>query len=112
MNFRSSHKEINDFNTFLSSATTKDLLAMYLAKQLVQNSEFPIVAVTRNGVSSSNAGNVVLNLNSNHEEADTLLILYAAEVFKLGANIHIYSQDTDVLVLALSTQPGLGSEQK
>ena len=52
--------------------------------------------------------NDIVDLRSTHEEADTLLILYATEVHKLGINIHIYASDTDVMVLALTSIPELG----
>ena len=46
---------------------------------------------------------------STHEEADTLMIhMHAVEVASNGMNVHIYSQDTDVLLLALRRTPLLG----
>lgn len=45
-----------------------------------------------------------------HEEADTNLIHYAAKVLEAGYHVHISSQDTDVLPPALSFQPKFGSE--
>ena len=41
-----------------------------------------------------------------------MLIFYAAIVHKTGKSIHIYSPDTDVLVLALSLMPALGDDAK
>ena len=38
---------------------------------------------------------------STQEEADTLIMLHAAEISKAGKNVHIITQDTDVMVLAL-----------
>ena len=38
---------------------------------------------------------------STQEEADTLMIHHAVEVVSNGMNVQIYSQDTDVLLLAL-----------
>jgi len=38
------------------------------------------------------------------------MILHAAEVARSGFVVHIYSQDTDVLLLALRTVPELGSK--
>ena len=43
-----------------------------------------------------------------HEEASTLMILHATESAKGGSAVHIYSQDTDVLILALRRVPVLG----
>ena len=45
---------------------------------------------------------------STHEEADTLMIHHAVEVASNVMNVHIYSQDTDVLLLALRRTPLLG----
>ena len=42
---------------------------------------------------------------STQEEADTLIIYHAVEVASNGMNVHIYSQDTDVLLLALRRTP-------
>ena len=41
-------------------------------------------------------------------EANTLIIHHAVEVGSKGMNVHIYSQDTDVLLLALRRTPLLG----
>ena len=35
-----------------------------------------------------------------HEEADTLMIFHAKKVERSGMSVHIYSQDTDVLLFA------------
>ena len=45
---------------------------------------------------------------STQEEADTLMIHHAVEDASNGMNVHIYSQDTDVLLLALRRTPLLG----
>jgi len=42
------------------------------------------------------------------QEADTLMILHSAKVARSGFVVHIYSQDTDVLLLALRRVPELG----
>ena len=49
----------------------------------------------------------MVNIQSTQEEADTLLILYAVAVSCQGNTVHIYSCDTDVLVLALRRVPDL-----
>ncbi|XP_014665031.1 PREDICTED: uncharacterized protein LOC106807252 [Priapulus caudatus] len=46
---------------------------------------------------------------STQEEVDTLMIYHAVEVASNGINVHIYSQDTDVLLLALRRTPLLGN---
>ena len=38
---------------------------------------------------------------STQEEADTLIILHAAKMSKAGKNVHIMTQNTNVMVLAL-----------
>ena len=43
----------------------------------------------------------MVSIQSTQEEADTLLILYAVAVTHQGNTVHIYSCDTDMLVLAL-----------
>jgi len=39
---------------------------------------------------------------------DTLMILHAVEIAASGATVHVYTQDTDVLLLALRGVPQLG----
>ena len=45
---------------------------------------------------------------STHEEADTRMIHHAVQVASNGMIVHIYSQDTDVLLLALYRTQFLG----
>jgi len=45
---------------------------------------------------------------STQEEADTLMILHAVEVAASVATVHVYTQDTDVLLFALRRVPQLG----
>ena len=55
-------------------------------------------------VGAASNGPRIDHLQSNQEEADTLLILHANEAFAPGsrlASVHIVSPDTDVFVLAL-----------
>ena len=42
------------------------------------------------------------------KEADTLIMLHTAEISKAGKNVHIMTQDTDVMVLALQRLTVLG----
>jgi hypothetical protein len=53
---------------------------------------------------SNRAGNITPGVCT-QEEADTLMILHAVEAAKAGSIFHIYSQDTDVLLLALRRVP-------
>ena len=89
---------------------TKDNLTVFLANELMKSKQ-PMVAVTREGVSTNqeDTSNIVL-IHGRHEEADSNVIYYAAEIFKLGLTVHIYSSDTDVMVLALSVLPKIGQE--
>lgn len=103
---------IRDFMGFLSSTHTKDLLTLYLSQKVIQQSQSAnILAVNRNGVLSNDLQNR-LYIQSNHEEADTLMILFANQIHMSGKVVHIYSSDTDVLVLALSNLPHIGFETK
>ena len=85
----------------MSSTLTEDLLTIHLADKLVQLSTVPITGITRLGAISNMPS--VMALEHNHEEADTLLVLCAAEIHSKGFEIHLYLSDTDVLVLALSS---------
>ena len=55
-------------------------------------------------LSSSSSSSVI----SNHEEADTMLILHAIYASENHQTVHIMSSDTDVLILDLRTLPQLG----
>jgi len=48
-------------------------------------------------------------LSTRGEEASTVLVLYAAQVPRSGFVVHVYSQDTNVLLLDLPWVPHLGS---
>ncbi len=96
---------IKDFKSFLSTKETKANLVLYLAQKAVQLCIVPITTHTEKGVFSSQPN--MVNIPSTQEEADTLLILYAVAVSRQGNTVHIYSCDTDVLVLALRRVPDL-----
>ena len=89
-------------NHFLSNSDNKDQLATYLAKKLLhfyRDSTKSVIVATKDGAASNGAA--VDHLHSNHEEADTLLILHAISASRLMSNVHIMTPDTDVFVLAL-----------
>ena len=46
---------------------------------------------------------------SSHEEADTVIIMHAVDAADAGFGVHIYSQDTNVLLLALRRVSQVGS---
>jgi len=99
--------QIKDKATFLASNATKDCLTLYLAQQLIDNSTMNIMTVTRKSMMVNYDCNVATNV-STQEEADTLMILHAVEIAASGDTLHIYTQDTDVLLLALRRVPKLG----
>ena len=101
---------IRDFKKFLTSNKTKDLLTLYLAQHLIENCKCIVTTVTRLGVHTNDQSLNIIPLHSEQVEADTMLIFYAAEVHKIGQSIHIYSPDTDVLGLALSSMPAQGDD--
>jgi hypothetical protein len=101
---------ITDKVTFLASNDTKDSLTLYLAQQLINESTAEnLVTVTRRNVMTNSESHVSTGV-STQEEADTLMILHAVEVAGKGLDVHIYSQDTDVLLLALRRVPKLGTK--
>ena len=93
---------IKDNNTFL--AITKDSLMLYLSHQLIRYSDVKVMTATRQEV-MTNYECEAMPSASMQEEADTLMIHHAVEVASNGMNVHIYSQDTDMLLLALPTTP-------
>ena len=99
---------IHDSKLFLANKETiKNSLTFYLANKVLQL-KIPVVTVTRLHV-KSNMNNVQPSTGvSTQEEADTLVILHAAEISKAGKNVHIMTQDTDVIVLALRRFTVLG----
>ena len=73
--------------------------------------KIPVVTVTRLHV-KSNMNDVQPSTGvSTQEEAGTLIMLHAAEISKAGNNVHIMTQDTDVMVLALRRLTVCGLEQ-
>ena len=99
---------IKDFKVFLGTKETKANLVLYLAQKVVQLCKLPITTHTHKGVMSSQPN--MVNITSTQEEAATLLVMYAVAVSSLGNTPHIYSSDTDVLVLALRRVPDLSTE--
>ena len=68
----------------------------------------PIVTVTRLDV-KINTPNIQPSTGvSEHEEADMLIILHSAEISASGKNVHIMTQDTDIMILSLRRLPVLG----
>ena len=96
---------IKDNNTFL--AITKDSLMLYLSHQLIRYCAVKVMTATLQEV-MTNYECEAMPSASIHEEADTVMIHHAVEVASNGMNIHICSQETDVLLLALPRIPLLG----
>ena len=104
-----SSTRIREKRTFLASNDTKDSLTLYLAEQLIGTStSAKLMAATRQSVTNFEC--LTTTGVSTEEEADTLMILHAAEVARSGFVVHIYSQETDMLLLALRRVPELGSK--
>ena len=81
--------------------------SFYLANKVLQL-KIPVVTLTRLH-EKSNMNDVQPSTGvSTQEEADTLIMLHAAEISKAGKNVHIMTQDTDVMVLALRRLRVLG----
>lgn len=99
---------IKDQKSFLASNSTKDSLTIYLAQQLLGSTKIKnLLTATRMSV-MTNYESTSTPGTSTQEEADTLMILHAVSASAEGYKIHIYSQDTDVLLLALRRVPQLG----
>lgn len=101
--------KIENVKSFLGSTTTKGNLTLYLAKKLIDHAKEHIITATHDGLMSNRAGDITPGVSS-QEEADTLMILHAVEAAREGSTVHIYSQDTDVLLLALRHVPLLGEK--
>jgi len=85
---------IRDKCTSLASNDTKNSLTLYLAEQLIGTStSAKLMTATRQSV-TTNFECLTTTGVSTQEEADTLMILHAAEVARSGFVVHIYSQDT------------------
>ena len=89
--------------TLLSHAKTKIELAGYLAQKTIEvgvhNGRRVVVAWRSE---SKGTREYFLYLQSNHEEADTKIILHAVDATSRGVtDLRIHSLDRDVLVLAL-----------
>ena len=98
---------IHDSKLFLANNETRNSLTFYLTNKVLQL-KIPVVTVTCQHV-KSNMNNVQSSTGViTQEETDTLIILHAAEISKAGKNVHIMTQDTDVMVLALRRLTVLG----
>ena len=51
-------------------------------------------------------------MSSNHQEADTMLILHALDAAKSNVTVHILSPDTNVFIPALRSLPELGKDTR
>ena len=95
---------------FLSHVKTKTELTNYLAEKAIANFEN-----VNGGYAVSYATKCISNLEDfaremmthDHEEADTLLLLHAADVSARNpfTELHIYSPDTDVFLLTIHKYP-------
>lgn len=87
----------------ISHTKTKKELAAYLAKKTLEYAEIQGKQIVVAWGSECQATHKdVSHLQSNHEEADTKIILHAVDASSSGAKeVCIHSPDTDVLVLAI-----------
>ena len=108
-----------NWKQFISHSRNKAELASFLSSELIRNASdlsqgHELVLAggfeDASGVWSSSRDNIS-QLKSNHEEADTRLILHAKEATDVGYNrTVIQCRDTDVLVLAVGHRKHLPSE--
>ena len=88
----------------LSHTKTKDELTAYLSEKAVQYAieRNKCLFVSWRETAKCSRAYSIDELKSNHEEADTKIILHSIFASRRGATqLHIYSPDTDVFVLAL-----------
>ena len=82
---------IHDSKLFLANNETKDSLTFYLENKVLQL-KIPVFTVTCLHV-KSNMNNVQPSTGvSTQDEADTLIMLHAAEISKAGKNVHIMTK--------------------
>jgi hypothetical protein len=98
--------KIKNVNSFLGNTTTKANLTLFLARKLIDHAKVHIITATHHGVMSNRAGNITPAWCLHSRRSRYLvMILHAVEAAKAGSIFHIYSQDTDVLLLALRRVP-------
>ncbi|CAB3982956.1 Hypothetical predicted protein [Paramuricea clavata] len=102
--------KIKNVKSFLGSTTTKANLTLFLARKLIDHAKVHVITATHQGVMSNRAGNITPGVST--QEADMLMILHAVEAAKAGSIVHIYSQETDVLLLAFRHVPLLEQKAK
>lgn len=73
----------------------------------MENSKGNIITITWKSVTVNYECNIATSA-STQEETDMLTILYAVEIAATGYTVHIYNQDTDVLLLVVRRVPKLG----
>ena len=92
---------IKDFHSFLSNIVTKDHLTAYLTEKLIANIEH--ITVSCRSEIHSNTDVLSFLSPSMQEEEDTKNVLYSKEIHEsLSLPVHVYSTDTDVMVLLLA----------
>lgn len=98
---------ISNLKDFLATKQTKQRLVEYLGDKFA-NAIRSVTVHTPKEVRSS--GGHMVQIESSHLEADTLLMLYGSHLHKQGRIVTIYSSDVDVLVLAIRRSPLLGQD--
>jgi len=79
---------ITDSKVFLANNETKDSLTLYLVDKAIQL-KIPMVSVMRLHVQSNMEDSQPSTGVSKHEEADTLMMLHAAEICATGKSLHM-----------------------
>lgn len=90
--------------SLLSHVKTKDELTAYLSEKAIQyaTGRNKCLFVSWRETAKCSMGIETDELKSNHEEADTKIILHSMFACRRGATqLHIYSPDTDVFILTL-----------
>ena len=111
-----------NWKLFLTCGENKSALAQFYSEYMKENAKnklLPQQSLYISGVkddyairiTKSTVVNKVRLLTSNHEEADTKLILHAVYAADIGAkNVVVSSPDTDVLVLLLGHRASIGAD--
>jgi hypothetical protein len=109
------------WNAFIDLPENKRDLVDFLSKYLIEICQSTLpenqLLITAGGFhdiekAEASHGQLSESLHSNHEEADTRLVLHAVDAVKSGyGRLLVYSRDTDVLVLLVHFYPDLLVEE-
>jgi hypothetical protein len=99
---------------FVTNTKTKDSHTKYLGKKVLRYFEErgKVINVSTQAWVETTDLEELVELFSNHEEADTIIILHALDAARRGETVCIMSPDTDVFLLSLKYCPYLGQDCK